>query len=79
MVCYFCGQPVRKDKRTRHHVLPQRYFGKGEDRDTDNIEIAHNSCHQRWHRLYDKPEMEAVQYCDYIQQLNWGRDIFASK
>ncbi len=75
--CYFCGKPVYSRHSSRHHVLPQRYFGRQEDADLDNVEIAHRKCHMKWHRLYDHPGMRAVEYCDYVKALNWGKLIFA--
>lgn len=79
MKCYFCGKPITRAKRSRHHVLPRRYFGRGEDCDTDNVEMAHHSCHMRFNRYYDHPEMEAVEFCNHMQNIDWGRHIFSKE
>lgn len=70
--CFFCGRSVRKGKNTsKHHIMPKRY-----GRETI-LHLACNTCHQRWHREIDNPQLDFIYYAVVMILVNWGRGIYS--
>jgi 5-methylcytosine-specific restriction endonuclease McrA len=77
--CWFCGRQLR-GKASRHHLLPKRFRGKAACRKSTVahvIVLAHQSCHQVWHMVYDQGVMYHFRkFLEWMRETNFGARIF---
>ena len=79
MNCHFCLRNLIEVGRAvdNHHLLPRRYFKKGEDHRRNNLAKVCTSCHRTFHQQYDNPRYSIREYLDLMDRIDWGRGLFS--
>lgn len=70
--CWFCAKKLTKAEPTdKHHVLPKRYGRRGP------IMRACVTCHCRFHRQFDNPNLSWPFYLVVMERIDYGFGLFA--
>lgn len=73
--CYFGNHPI-KGKAERHHIVPRRYWKKGESHRRNNLAWCCPEHHARWHREFDNPRLSLDGYLNAFGALALGKGVF---